>query len=369
MKAFTIITRGHEKCCKQETNGRYRDWCCTLNNYTDIDLKDFYDGEILNRKSQKTTIGETLKYMVVAKEVGANGTPHLQMYLSFKNPKGLPAMIKIMGPRAHCCCRRGTHEQASDYCKKGDQPKDEWGTFSSNGPNFGLKADFREYGECPQDLGQGARSDLVKIKDLIVNKAITVDQIALDDPMLFHQYGRTLRAIEEISLREQWRTEKTECVWYCGPTGTGKSEKLFNEEGNAYNPDKFYVKDLSDKGLGWWDGYKGQHTVLFDEFRGQISFDFLLRLTDKWAMTVSYRNRESVPFVSKRILISSCFQPHEIYKKTAQQADSINQLLRRIKIIKMSNQAETIKTLNNKNDTKVDNTEVIEGVITEYYYV
>lgn len=54
---------------------------------------------------------------VFAREVGESGTPHLQGYIRFKKPCRL-SWWKNTLPRLHVEARRGTEQQAWDYCLK-----------------------------------------------------------------------------------------------------------------------------------------------------------------------------------------------------------------------------------------------------------
>lgn len=40
---------------------------------------------------------------------------------------------------------------------------------------------------------------------------------------MYHQYGRTLNAVEDITLRQKYRKWMTEGIWIYGKTGVGKS--------------------------------------------------------------------------------------------------------------------------------------------------
>ena len=75
----------------------------TINNYTENDI------EMLS--SDKTT------YLIYGKEIGENGTHHLQIYVEYGSSKRFDTM-KNRYPRAHIEKRKGTAKQASDYCKK-----------------------------------------------------------------------------------------------------------------------------------------------------------------------------------------------------------------------------------------------------------
>jgi len=62
---------------------------------------------------------------------------------------------KLAGIHGRCNLREvkyfvgGTPIQCSNYCKKGEQPHDEWTIQGIEGPNFGLNAHFLEFGEIP----------------------------------------------------------------------------------------------------------------------------------------------------------------------------------------------------------------------------
>ena len=65
---------------------RARNYCFTLNNYSD---------------KERTSVAATeCKYLVFGKKVSESETPHLQGFISFKNAKSFKAVKKIL-PRAH----------------------------------------------------------------------------------------------------------------------------------------------------------------------------------------------------------------------------------------------------------------------------
>ncbi len=190
-----------------------------------------------------------------------------------------------------------------------------------------LNDKFKEFGER---IEQGKRNDLNVIRDEIL-AGKTVDEITMENPMLYHQYGRTLSKIEDIAMRKKYRSEMTTCEWLYGETGTGKSHKAFN----GYTPESHYVVNLGDK--GWWEGYTQQDTVIINDFRGEIPYNQLLQMIDKWAYSVPRRCREPMPFTSKHIIITSSLEPKKIYKNREAE-DDIKQLMRRIKLTKLGDE-------------------------------
>lgn len=155
---------------------------------------------------------------------------------------------------------------------------------------------------------------------------IKLDEFAIENPEFYHMYGRTLTKVETLALRKQWRTEMTKGIWYWGSTGVGKSHRAFE----GYHPDTHYVKDLNTM---WWDGYKGQEIVILNEFRGQFRFSFLLELIDKWPLNVPIRNKESIPFLAKKVVITCNTRPEDLFSNTV--GDRMDQLLRRCDVVEL----------------------------------
>ena len=81
----------------------YRHICFTLNNPESDEIA--FDPAIT-------------RYAVWQKESGDNGTIHLQGYVEFLKSVSFKAAKKTIGNGAHLEDRRGTRDQARDYCRK-----------------------------------------------------------------------------------------------------------------------------------------------------------------------------------------------------------------------------------------------------------
>jgi len=183
---------------------------------------------------------------------------------------------------------------------------------------------YFEFGIAPK---QGKRNDLDALKNDILSGEISVRDIVVTNPVMYHQYGRTLEKIEDIKMSKIFRTEMTKGIWLYGDTGCGKSHKAFEN----YNPDTHYnVPDDS----GWWDNYQQQETVIINDFRGHIKYDTLLQMVDKWPFEVPRRCKPPLPFTSKTVIITSPLRPEEVYIHRMEK-DNIAQLYRRFNVIEM----------------------------------
>lgn len=266
---------------------RSRGFCFTFNNYTTDTIEKIKKISFL--------------YLCYGKEIApTTGTPHLQGYIHFKNARTLVSARKL--GLGHVEKANGTAQQSKIYCSK--------------------SGDFKEFGTIPS---QGQRSDLAVLCESVRTGKATMDDILITDPMAIHQYGRTLQKCEDFYFRTVKRTEMTTCTWLVGPTGSGKSHKAYTENPDAYD----YPFDGE-----WMDGYRAQETMIINDFRGQIPYSTLLRLIDKWPVSVRIRCSQPRPFVSKHIVITSCKTPQECYNNLSAN-DNISQLLRRVTIIQM----------------------------------
>lgn len=270
------------------SNQRSRNWCITINNYSDSDIESLEN------------IGSS--YIIIGKEVGESGTPHLQVYCQFKDAKSFSKMKKLL-PTAHLEKAKGTPMENHEYCSKD-------GNYST----LGIISN------------QGARTDLTELKEKLLQGTTTEIDILLDNPMVYHQYGRTIQKLQDVILRKKFRTQMTTCEWVYGKTGTGKSHYAYT----SYNPDTHYNWKNDN---GWQDGYVGQETIVINEFRGEIKYANLLELIDWTPLELPRRGREPVPFLAKHIIITSSLRPEQIYRNLAKD-DSLDQLYRRITILR-----------------------------------
>lgn len=213
-----------------EMTSRSRGWCFTLNNPTATCT------DVLNELE--------CRYLVYGREVGESGTEHLQGYVEFANAKPLGGVKKVL-ERAHWECRKGTPEEASQYCKK--------------------DGDFVERGEM---LKQGKRSDLEVMASLVLGGASTAE-VAQEAPATFVRFHRGLEALKASQYSH--RTERPCVVWLFGACGSGKTRETVDCK-------SFYIKD----GTQWWDGYTQQSRIVIDDFNGKWPFRDLLRLLDRY---------------------------------------------------------------------------------------
>lgn len=211
----------------------HRNWCFTWNNYTD--------------EAERILSEYPCTYMVVGKEVGENGTPHLQGYVEFGGSKRLETLKNAWGNAPHFEPRMGTAKQASEYCKK--------------------DGNFTERGQISQ---QGKRSDLNEAAMAIMDKNVKIMDVIKENPKLGLIYMRRMKELRMEMYGD--RKEAPKVIWLWGRTGVGKSRVAFDIH------DEVYIKD----GTHWWNGYEQQEAIVIDDFDGKWPFRDLLRLLDRY---------------------------------------------------------------------------------------
>lgn len=264
------------------SNTKSRDYCYTLNNYT--------------QEEYETILGLDAQYQVIGKEVGAEGTKHLQGYIYFSNPRSFNAVKKLL-PRAHLERTSGTPEQASAYCKKDN--------------------DFYEIGTCPR---QGKRTDVEVVREElhlgngirgVVRRATNLQQIKIAEAILKYE--------------EPKRDWKPEVIWYWGLTGTGKSRTAHED----FEGLDFYRKTANTG--KWWEGYDAHEFVLIDDMAlGNYEYKNLLDLLDRYECRVECKNGTR-QFLAKKIIITASFPPDVMFQHEDQ---SGKEIIRRIDLVK-----------------------------------
>lgn len=98
--------RHSEHSARGNTLPRARGWCFTLNNYNSVDL------DTLN--TLKSSLDQ---YIYGFENAPETGTPHIQGYLYWKNPRNFD-YVKSLLPNAHIEKAKGTPADNGKYCSK-----------------------------------------------------------------------------------------------------------------------------------------------------------------------------------------------------------------------------------------------------------
>lgn len=131
-----------------------RNYCFTINNYTQTDIDWII--KLFNERG---------KYLIYGKEVGKEGTPHIQAYIELKENTTFNTIKKYI-PRGHIEVAKGSQEQNIKYCSKD-------GTFT-------------EMGEKKKP---GERTDIIQIKDAIINGSHkNFGEVMTEFPEVTHKY-------------------------------------------------------------------------------------------------------------------------------------------------------------------------------------
>lgn len=270
-------------------------------------------------EEEYTTLMETLpakaRWMVMAKEHEAEGTPHLQGAVCLKVQTAWSAIKKWPGfTRVHFETMRGSPEQSLTYCSKED------------------KAPFI-HGDLPK---QGKRTDVANAVARI-QQGQSVKDLAKDEEggiavVKFHKGLTVLR-----SLLTPVRTEPPRVIWIHGPTGTGKTRCALGSgailaEQLGFPADSVW---LSSGSFRWFNGYDGQCVAVLDDFRakqltGAGGFPFFLRLLDRYPMDVEFKGG-FVAWVPRVIFVTCPYSPAVAFSKRQEHIpEDIAQLDRRI---------------------------------------
>lgn len=251
-----------------------RNWCFTLN----------------NPKDDATTLLlaalPKLHYAVWQRERGSCGTEHLQGYIAFKDRTRLSEIRKILHG-AHFEIARGSPESNRTYCTKEESRIGE----------------IVEIGDFSQVNRQGNRSDLEELQTAF-EAGLTERQYATDLFSIWIRYPKALSAYHESKIKPRETKKKTSLTLLIGTAGTGKSiyaEYLAGLGGDVYR------HSLG----GFWDGYRGERTVIFEDFRGSsIPYGDFKRVCDRFPLRVGVKG-SSCQMAATEFFITTNFQVEE----------------------------------------------------------
>ncbi len=229
-------------------------------------------------------------YVIVGEEEGDNGTPHLQGFVQWTSRRRL-GFCKERQARAHWEVTRAANLQdAADYCKK-DGSFHEFGTLSLGG----------------HDNAGGARK---RAYEAYVSGGAAAAEEA--EPIVWAYQGHNLK---RNVVREPPARPTVTALWLHGPSGSGKTRR-------AWQPWLEPGEDQEDPGprpysklptVKWWDGYRGQPSVIIDDLcPNGIAIGHLLAWCDKYPCHIETKGGYE-PLQAVTFTVTSNFIPEEVY--------------------------------------------------------
>ena len=291
-----------------ESNHRARNWIATLANYEEVDLVKL-----------QLYAHEKCKYMIIGKEVGKTGLPHLQIYMQLEKQTGgqtvknqSKCLNMWMGIANDAVKSREYSMKEGDYV--------EFGTFDKNaGAVAGRRAGSVKGGDATKKMWQGVTDAIfagAKEKDLM-----------LSHPHLYFRYSGGMKAGIAAANVQQRRNKKTCVHAYIGPPGVGKTTKAESLAGGSpyfYNsPNKI-----------WWSTYDGVSPVIMDDFHGEYPFGDFKKLLDKYPHQVPVHG-SLINFNPSIVIITSNEMPGQWYRQEVLKDHGMSALLRRINVLQV----------------------------------
>jgi len=267
---------------------RARNFCFTLNNYTPEEVEQVKAWDC--------------KYLIFGKEVGEGGTPHLQGYVGFANPKMITGLKKLQA-RAHWEVAKGTPKQASEYCEK-DGDVFEKGTRPLSQVEKG-DTEKRRWDDAFKAVSENRLEDVPK--DILCTRLKGIEFAIKRTRMV----KRNLDIIDGVM----------EHLWIVGPTGSGKTSQATRDHPGAY------IKDPVNR---WWDGYEGQEVVIiddFDKFQVKQGGD-MKRWLDRYPFQAEFKGGMEM-MRPRKVIVTSQYYPSEIWDDEK----TVEAIMRRVKVV------------------------------------
>lgn len=248
---------------------RSRAWCFTLNNYTAGD------------EAVCAVVG--CVYLIYGREVGANGTPHLQGYVYFANAKTFNAVKNLLPAGCHLEVSKGSSLQNKEYCSK--------------------DGDFVEFGERPLSPAEKGASEKERWSQ--ARAAATSGDIEAVPDDIYIRYYRTMKEIAKDHMACPDELDGVCGLWLYGEAGTGKSRYA------AEHFPQHYMK-MTNK---WWDGYQKQDIVVMDDMDPDHSC--LRHHIKRWADRYPFIGETKGGAISirpKKFVITSQYSIEQMFK-------------------------------------------------------
>jgi hypothetical protein len=186
--------------------------------------------------------------------------------------------------------------------------------FSKNVWDYVTKAASRVaelpgYGALTDDSGH--RSDLDILYEHIANGMPLWDVMSRFPKQFMRNHAAVSKLCAMYDKPRPYGPSTVEIWW--GPTGTGKSHRAFHEYPEAYR------KTIPGK---WWEGYKGESVVVFEEFNPEedkeLRLPELLKILDKYPYQIEIKGA-SLQLRANHFIFTTNIDPRQWYNGHPQQ--------------------------------------------------
>lgn len=267
------------------TNTQSRKYLLTINN----PLEHGFDHD----KIKQLLLPSNPQYFCIVDEIGESGTYHTHIFVYSRSPIRWSTLKKRFDA-AHIDVAHGTVMQNVEYLKK----EGRWADSEKKETN--LPDTFEEYGAMPTER-QESTPEFAELIDAI-DDGKTTAEIVREYPRHALKTAR-INELRETLLAERFASVKREIeVIYLF---TQTDFDLIGYVYSRHNPsDICRVTDYGKNGHTNFDNYHGQSVLVFDNFYGGISIEYLNACLSGYPceLTARYSNRpaayETVYFIS-----------------------------------------------------------------------
>jgi len=223
----------------------------------------------------------TIEYCAWQLEIGEEGTEHYQGYVQFRKQTYFSTVAKIL-PRANWqLCIDPSAARA--YCLKNDSRIEgpyELGTWVAPATKMSVWKTIRD------EIVENKRGDMWLLNN---------------HPAQVFMYAKGIANVR--NLVSVPRDFKTHVILIVGKPGVGKSRVVFQTYPGAFwkAPDGI-----------WFDGYRGEQVMVFDDFHGWLPHSSLLRLCDRYPLLLQTKGAHA-NMEAKRLVLTSNYLPRAWY--------------------------------------------------------
>jgi len=240
-------------------------------------LNDVYETMFSTFKNSKM-----VSYFCMSKQIGNDDhRPHVQGYIQFKRHFPNTEQMKVFWDQHGDVWHSPSKADAQTNVRY-TQGKDKDDEDTSE-----VCWDWKEHGEADCNrIKEKEAGDFFDTFQELGYQAVTKDNVGT--AARIHNVCRMAKTAHTFPVELKTKVFTTRVVVLWGPSGSGKSHTARTQWPGAYK----VPHPTSSNHVMWWPDYAAEETILFEEFHGQVRFNDMLEICDKWSMRLRLQGNE-----------------------------------------------------------------------------